>query len=107
MAPVYVLDSCVLYPVVIRDLLLTLATLDAFEPRWTEAILDEMTRNVLADHPTIDPAHFEAGSVGAMRRAFPSAMVEGYEHLIERMDNHPKVRHVAAVAVHIDAAAVP
>ncbi len=106
MAPVYVLDSCVLYPVVIRDLLLTLATLDAFEPRWTEAILDEMTRNVLADHPTIDPAHFEAGSVGAMRRAFPAASVNGYEHLIDRMDNHPKDRHVAAAAVHIDAAAV-
>jgi hypothetical protein len=68
MAPVCVLDSCVLYPVVVRDPLLTLAILDAFEPRWTEAILDEMTRNVLADHPTIDPSHFEAGSVGAIRR---------------------------------------
>jgi hypothetical protein len=67
-APVYVLDACVLYPVVIRDLLLTLATLDAFEPRWTEAILDEMARNVLVNHPTIDPERFEAGSVGAMRR---------------------------------------
>lgn len=106
MAPVYVLDACVLYPVVIRDLLLTLATLDAFEPRWTEAILDEMTRNVLADHPTIDPAHFEAGSVGAMRRAFPAAPVEGYGHLIGDMDNHPKDRHVAAAALHIGAAAV-
>lgn len=106
MAPVHVLDSCVLYPVVIRDLLLTLAALDAFEPRWTEAILDEMTRNVLADHSTIDPAHFEAGSVGAMRRAFPAASVNGYEHLIDRMDNHPKDRHVAAAAVHVGATAV-
>ena len=75
MAPVYVLDACVLYSVVIRDLLLTLAALDAFEPRWTEAILDEMTRNMLADHPTINPTPFEAGSVGAMRRAFPVAPV--------------------------------
>jgi hypothetical protein len=105
-APVYVLDACVLYPVVIRDLLLTLATLDAFEPRWTEAILDEMTRNVLADYPTINPADFEAGSVGAMRRAFPAAPVEGYEHLIGDMDNHPKDRHIAAAALHIGAAAV-
>ena len=106
MAPVYVLDACVLYPVVIRDLLLTLATLDVFEPRWTEAILDEMTRNVLADHPNIDPAHFVAGSVGAMRRAFPAASVEGYELLLGDMDNHPKDRHVAAAALHIGAAAV-
>lgn len=106
MAPAYVLDACVLYPVVIRDLLLTLATLDAFEPRWTEAILDEMTRNVLADHPNIHPAHFEADSLGAMRRAFPTAPVEGYEQLIGDMDNHPKDRHVAAAALHIGAAAV-
>ena len=106
MAPVYVLDACVLYPVVLRDLLLTLAALDAFEPRWTEAILDEMTRNVLADYPGIDPAQFDVRAVGAMRRAFPSATVDGYEQLIDRMDNHPKDRHVAAAAVHVGAAAV-
>ena len=106
MAPVYVLDACVLYPVVLRDLLLTLATLDAFEPRWTDAILDEMTRNVLADHPSIDQAQFHTRSVGAMRRAFPSASVEEYEHLIDQMDNHPKDRHVAAAAVHVGASAL-
>ena len=56
MAPVYVLDAGVLYPVVLRDLLLTLGALDALEPRWTESILDEMTRNVLADmFWSIDP----------------------------------------------------
>ena len=106
MAPVYVLDACVLYPVVLRDLLLTLGALDAFDPRWTESILDEMTRNVLADRPDIESAQFDARLVGAMRRAFPAASVEGCEHLIDRMDNHPKDRHVAAAAVHIDAAAV-
>lgn len=106
MAPVYVLDACVLYPVVLRDLLLTLAALDAFEPRWTEAVIDEMTRNVFVDHPGIDPAQFEARVLGAMRRAFPAASVEGYEHLIDRMDNHPKDRHVAAAAVHVGAAAL-
>jgi hypothetical protein len=105
-APVYVLDACVLYPVVLRDLLLTLAALDAFEPRWTEAVIDEMTRNVFVDHPGIDPAQFEARVLGAMRRAFPAASVEGYEHLIDRMDNHPKDRHVAAAAVHVGAAAL-
>ena len=106
MAPVYVLDACVLYPVVLRDLLLTLATLDAFEPRWTDAIIDEMTRNVLADRPDIEPSKFEEGVIGAMRRAFPAGSVEGYEHLIGDMDNHPKDRHVAAAAVHVGAAAV-
>ena len=65
-----------------------------------------MTRNVLDDHPSIDPAQFDERELGAMRQAFPAASVEGYEHLIDRMDNHPKDRHVAAAAVHIDAAAV-
>jgi hypothetical protein len=51
---------------------------------------------VLADHPTVDLAHFEASPVGVMRRAFPSAPVEGYEHFIGDMDNDPKDRHVAA-----------
>ena len=106
MAPVYVLDACVLYPVVVRDLLLTLATLDALEPRWTDAIIDEMTRNVLADRPDIEPAQLDARLVSAMRRAFPAASVEGYEHLIGDMDNHPKDRHIAAAAVHIGAAAL-
>jgi hypothetical protein len=105
-APVYVLDACVLYPVVLRDLLLTLGALDAFDPRWTESILDEMARNVLADRPDIEPAQFDARLVSAMRRAFPAASVEGYEHLIDAMDNHPKDRHVAAAAVHVGAAAV-
>ena len=106
MAPAYVLDACVLYPVVLRDLLLTLATLDAFEPHWTDAIIDEMTRNVLADGPDIEPSKFEKRVIGAMRRAFPSALIDGYEHLIGDMDNHPKDRHIAAAALHIDAAAV-
>lgn len=106
MAPVYLLDACVLYPVVVRDLLLTLGALDAFDPRWTAAILDEMTRNVLADRPDIEPTQFDARSVGAMRRAFQAASVEGYEHLIGDMDNHPKDRHVAAAAVHVGATAL-
>ena len=106
MAPVYVLDACVLYPVVLRDLLLTLAALDVFDPRWTDEILDEMTRNVLADHPGIDPAHFDDRVVGAMRRAFPGASISGHEQLIDSMDNHPKDRHVAAAAVHVGATAL-
>jgi hypothetical protein len=38
-----------------------------------------------------------------MRRAFPEAMVENYEHLIDSMTNHPKDRHVLAAAVAAEA----
>jgi len=65
-----------------------------------------MTRNVLADRPDIDPAQFGERAVGAMGRAFPAAPVDGQEHLIGDMDNHPKDRHVAAAGVHIGALAL-
>jgi predicted nucleic acid-binding protein len=101
-----VLDACVLYPVVLRDLLLTLSAFDAFEVRWSEAILDEMTRNVLGNHPEVDRARFEERVVEAMQAAFPDALIDGYEHVIDAMDNDPEDRHVAAAAVHAKADAI-
>lgn len=101
-----VLDACVLYPPSLRDLLLTLASLDAFEVRWSDEILEEVRRNVLADHPDIDPERFVGHTLGAMRSAFPDALVTDFEFLIERLDNHPKDRHVAAVALAAEAEAI-
>lgn len=94
-----VLDACVLYPPSLRDLLLTLASLEAFDVCWSDEILDELRRNVLADHPDIDPDRFVGHTLGAMRSAFPDAMVTGFESWIEQLDNNPKDRHVAAVAM--------
>lgn len=104
--PVFVLDACVLYPVAVRDLLLTLAALDAFEPRWTPEILDEMRRNVLADHPDVDPRRFDERMIGAMATAFPDALVTDYAHLVGAMDNEPSDRHVAAAGVAAGAGAI-
>lgn len=38
-----------------------------------------------------------------MTATFPDALVTGYEHLIDQMDNQPKDHHVAAAAIHADA----
>lgn len=101
-----VLDACVLYPASLRDLLLTLAALDAYDVAWTEEILEEVRRNVIADHPGIDPDHFTSHTLGAMRAAFPEAGVTGYEHLIATLDNDPKDRHVAAAAISAGASGI-
>ena len=49
------LDACVLYPPSLRDLLMRVAVEGIYEPRLTEEIHAEWTRNVLADNPTVSP----------------------------------------------------
>jgi hypothetical protein len=77
---VAVLDASVLYPPSLRDLLMRLAVVRAYEPRWTEEIHAEWTRNVLADYPDVTPAQLDRTrrlmnqaipKVPAMRRASP------------------------------------
>jgi predicted nucleic acid-binding protein len=91
------LDACVLYPVGVRDLLLSVAEREVFVPYWTDEILDEMERNVVAD------GRATAERMAAMRQqmniAFPAALIEGYDTLIPVMTNDPKDRHVLAAAV--------
>ncbi len=101
-----VLDACVLYPPSLRDLLLTLAASDAFDVRWSETILEELRRNVVADNPDVDPDRFRSHTLAEMRRHFPEAMVAVSPDDIDRLDNDPKDRHVAAAAVLMTADAI-
>ena len=43
-----VLDACTLFPMLARDVLLTLAAHEFFSPKWSARISDEWTRNLLA-----------------------------------------------------------
>lgn len=105
-ALVVVLDANVLYPQWLRDVMLTLAALGYYEPVWSQQIVDEMRRNVLHDHPDIDPKHFDDTTIAALRRAFPAAWVEVSDDLVAEMDNVPDDRHVLAAAVASGAQAV-
>ena len=96
---VAVLDASVLYRQWLRDVTLTLAAMGYYEPRWSPRIIDEMRRNVLADHPSIDPQRFDETTIRALRGAFPDAWVEPYDELITAMDNEPGDRHVLAAAI--------
>ncbi|TVP74940.1 MAG: PIN domain-containing protein [Nitriliruptor sp.] len=94
-----VLDANVLYPQWLRDVMLTLAAMGYYEPRWSSQIIDEMRRNVLADHPSIDPRQFDDTTIAALHGAFPQAWVELPDDLIATMDNEPGDRHVLATAI--------
>jgi len=101
MIPVAVLDANVLFPMILRDTLLRLTAAGCFRAHWSARILDEMARNLIAQHRVTTA---QADRLSAeMRRAFPEAEVEGWEALEAAMLNDPKDRHVAAAAKHIEA----
>ena len=97
--PAAVLDACVLVPAALRDTLLHAAQDRMFAVRWSERILDELTRTLVTGGMT-SPEQ-AARLLRTMRRAFPQAMVDEdrIAPLVESMTNHPKDRHVAAAAV--------
>lgn len=94
-----VLDANVLYPQWLRDVMLTAAAMGYYRPRWSQQIIDEMRRNVLTDHPSIDARRFDDTTITALRDAFPDAWVEPQAELIATMDNEAGDRHVLAAAV--------
>jgi hypothetical protein len=74
-----------------------------YQPRWSSQIIDEMRRNVLADHPSIDPQRFDDTTITALHGAFPEAWVAVPDDLIATMDNEPGDRHVLATAIAAEA----
>lgn len=99
-----VLDANVLYPALLRDVLLSLAHADLYSAKWTEHIKDEWTRSLLKDRPTMGAQI--AAAAEAMDASIPDCLVIGYEHLIDGLvlpdlDD----RHVLAAAItgHADA----
>ncbi|AXQ93329.1 PIN domain-containing protein [Cereibacter azotoformans] len=99
-----VLDACVLFPTVLREILLGCAARGLFVPLWSERILEEWARATRRLGPL---AEMQARSeVAAVRAAFPAATVppqpglESRLHLPDEGDIH-----VLAVAIggHADA----
>ena len=77
-----VFDACVLYPVLLRNVLLQLATTELFRARWTEAIHDEWMRSLRDDKPDIS-----ADKINSLRQmidgSVPDCIVTGYEPLMK------------------------
>jgi predicted nucleic acid-binding protein len=91
------LDACTLIPIRLTSTMLWLAEAGLFEVLSSDAILDEVERNL----PKIGiSAEQAARRVATMRDAFGSAaLVDDFEHLIPEMTCDAKDRHVLAAAV--------
>jgi len=96
--PTVLLDTCVLAPMPVSDTLLRLAEDPAlYAPKWSPDIMAELQRTFIGKFAfSRSQADYR---IGEMNRAFPDAMVTGYESLIASMTNDPKDRHVLAAAV--------
>ena len=96
-----VLDTNVVYPVIIRDLLLWFAHYDLYTPKWSSNIFDEWKRVMIKKGVSEEEANKRIGKANA---AFPDALVMNYEGLIEHLDlPDENDRHVMAAAIKTNA----
>lgn len=96
---VVILDACVLYPAPVRDILLNLAEQELYSPKWSNIIEDEWIRNLLVNRPDLIRKNLDR-TIQAMNNAFPDAMVDSFEDLIESIEL-PDIddRHVVAAGI--------
>lgn len=100
-----VLDACVLVPAPLRDTLLRLAEHPRlYVPRWSDEIIAETVRN-LQNRIGLSSEKTDY-LVAQLRAHFGDSWVTGYEPLVDGMTNHPKDRHVLAVAVKCSASVI-
>ena len=100
-----VLDACVLYPTVLREILIGCARAGLFHPLWSARILEEWARATIKLGPGAEAV--ARGEVAALRAAFPGAEVVRHEGLEARLVlPDPDDVHVLAAAVAAGAEAI-
>lgn len=95
---VAVLDANVLYPFLVRDVLLSFADAGLYRPLWTDRINGEWSSNLIERFPDKE-AQIKA-TIQVMNGAFPEAHVRQDDDLIEALQL-PDIddRHVLAAAI--------
>src|SRR5690606_35066432 len=96
-----VLDTNIIFPIVIRDLLFWFAHYELYTPKWSDHIFDEwknvMLRRGVAEEET-------KRRIQKANLAFPDALVINYGPLIDQLQlPDPKDRHVLAAAIKTNA----
>jgi predicted nucleic acid-binding protein len=94
---VAILDTCVLYPAIVRDTLLLAAEKGAYQLRWTDEILAELRRNLIQDR--VAPAARVDKMLVDLASFFDDGRVSGYERHLPALRNDPEDRHVVAAAL--------
>ena len=93
-----VLDACVLYPNMKRDLLLRFFEADLYRARWSEEIIQECFGNLRTNRPDLTDRIDRTEAL--IREHFGDAWVTGHEHLIPGIVlPDPGDRHVVAAAL--------
>jgi hypothetical protein len=92
------IDACVLYPTVMREVTLGCAKLGLFEARWSPRILEEWARAAAKLGP--DQEVWARGEIATLTAQFPQASVK-YDPAIERQYwlPDPSDIHVLTAAV--------
>jgi predicted nucleic acid-binding protein len=99
MAFVVVYDANVLYPSTLRDLLIRIAQAGLVQAKWTNQILDEVFRNLIANRPDLDVENLRR-TRELMCRSVRDCLVLGYESLSDTLKlPDPGDRHVLAAAI--------
>lgn len=92
------LDACVLYPTVLREILIGTAAQGLYEPLWSERILEEWARATVKLGPGAEAV--ARGEIAALRAAWPRATVTPGAALIGRLwVPDPNDIHVLAAAI--------
>ncbi len=92
------LDTCVLYPTVMREVLLGVAATGAFKPLWSERILEEWARAARKIGPNGETQ--ARGEIAALRAAWPNSEVRWKPSLEDRLYlPDPADTHVLAAAI--------
>lgn len=92
-----VLDTNVIYPIVIRDLLFWFAFYELYTPKWSTTIFEEWKDVMNRKGISIEDA---VKRVNVANSAFPDALVSNYESLIANLTlPDEKDRHVLAAAI--------
>ena len=96
-----VLDTNVIYPVIIRDLLFWFAYYEMYTPKWSNHIFDEWKEVMRRKGVSLEESDKRVQKANI---AFPDALVEHYENLIEHLClPDEKDRHVLAAAIKTNA----